>query len=79
MILAIVFTVIISVVITPFPLAVHQTLTIQLKLLFEDGELYSHATEKALGTHSSTLVGKIPWTEEPGGLQSMGSQRVRHD
>ena len=31
------------------------------------------------GTHSSTLAWKIPWTEEPGGLQSMGSQRVRHD
>ena len=30
-------------------------------------------------THSSTLAWKIPWTEEPGGLQSMGSQRVRHD
>ena len=29
--------------------------------------------------HSSTLAWKIPWTEEPGGLQSMGSQRVRHD
>ena len=30
------------------------------------------------GTHSSTLAWKIPWTEEPGGLQSMGSLRVRH-
>ena len=30
-------------------------------------------------THSSILAQKIPWTEEPGGLQSMGSQRVRHD
>ena len=30
-------------------------------------------------THSSTLAWKIPWTEEPGGLQSMGSQRVGHD
>ena len=30
-------------------------------------------------THSSTLACKIPWTEEPGGLQSMGSLRVRHD
>ena len=29
--------------------------------------------------HSSTLAWKIPWTEEPGGLQSMGSQRVEHD
>ena len=30
-------------------------------------------------THSSTLAWKIPWVEEPGGLQSMGSQRVGHD
>ena len=35
--------------------------------------------EKELATHSSILVGEIPWTEEPGGLQSMGSLRVRHD
>ena len=34
---------------------------------------------KAMTTHSSTLAWKIPWTEEPGGLQSMGSLRVRHD
>ena len=32
-----------------------------------------------MAPHSSTLAWKIPWTEEPGGLQSMGSQRVRHD
>ena len=35
--------------------------------------------EKEMATHSSTLAWKIPWTEEPGQLQSMGSQRVRHD
>ena len=35
--------------------------------------------EKAMATHSSTLAWKIPWTEEPGRRQSMGSQRVRHD
>ena len=35
--------------------------------------------EKAMATHSSTLAWKIPWTEEPGRLQSMGSQRIRHD
>ena len=34
--------------------------------------------EKEMATHSSTLVWKIPWTEEPGRLQSMGSQRVGH-
>ena len=36
-------------------------------------------SEKAMAPHSSTLAWKIPWTEEPGRLQSMGSQRVRHD
>ena len=35
--------------------------------------------EKELATHSSILAWRIPWMEEPGGLQSMGSQRVRHD
>ena len=35
--------------------------------------------EKKMSTHSSTLAWKIPWTEEPGGLQSMGSQRVGLD
>ena len=35
--------------------------------------------EKEMATHSSTLAWKIPWMEEPGKLQSMGSQRVRHD
>ena len=35
--------------------------------------------EKEMATHSSILVWRIQWTEEPGGLQSMGSQRVGHD
>ena len=35
--------------------------------------------EKEMVTHPSTIAWKIPWTEEPGGLQSMGSQRVRHN
>ena len=35
--------------------------------------------EEDMATHSSTLAWRIPWTEEPGGLQSMGSQRDRHD
>ena len=35
--------------------------------------------EKEMATHSSILAWKILWTEEPGGLQSMGSQRVRHN
>ena len=35
--------------------------------------------EKVLATHSSILAWRIPWTEEPDGLQSMGSHRVGHD
>ena len=35
--------------------------------------------KKEMATHSSVLLWRILWTEEPGGLQSMGSQRVRHD
>ena len=35
--------------------------------------------EKVVATHSGILAWKIPWTEEPGGLQSMGSQTVGHD
>ena len=35
--------------------------------------------EREMATHSSTLAWKIPWTKEPGRLQSMGLQRVRHD
>ena len=35
--------------------------------------------EKEMTTHSNILAGKISWTEEPGGLQSMGSQKVGHD
>ena len=35
--------------------------------------------EKEMATHSSTLAWRIPWREEPGRLQSMGSQRVGHD
>ena len=35
--------------------------------------------EKEMATHSSTLAWKIPWTEEPGKVQSMGLQRVGHD
>ena len=37
------------------------------------------ALEEEMATHSNILAWEIPWTEEPGGLQSMGSQRVGHD
>ena len=40
---------------------------------------YEDSLEKGMAIHSSILVWRIPWTEEPGGLQSMGWQRVRHD
>ena len=38
-----------------------------------------HALEKEMATHSSVLAWRIPWTEKPGRLQSMGSHRVGHD
>ena len=37
------------------------------------------ALEESRAAHSSVLAWRIPWMEEPGGLQSLGSQRVRHD
>ena len=40
---------------------------------------WEDSLEKGTATHSSILAWRIPWTEEPGILQSMGSQRVRHD
>ena len=39
----------------------------------------AYSSEKAMAPHSSTLAWKIPWAEEPGRLQSMGSLRVGHD
>ena len=42
-------------------------------------ESTSRELEKAMAPHSSTLAWKIPWTEEPGRLQSMGSLRVGHN
>ena len=45
-----------------------------------DFKYSSHVeSEKAMATHSSTLAWRIPWMEEPGRLQSMGSLRVEHD
>ena len=46
----------------------------QVQSLGQQGPL-----EKGKATHSSILTWRIPWTEKPGGLQSIGSQRVRHD
>ena len=42
-------------------------------------QFYEDLPEKAMAPHSSTLAWKIPWREEPGRLQSMGSHRVGHD
>ena len=49
-----------------------------------DGKEYAcnegkDALEKGMATHSSIVAWRIPWTEEPGGLQSIGSQRVGHE
>ena len=41
--------------------------------------LHFHASEKEMATHSSILAWRVPGTEEPGGLLSMGSHRVGHD
>ena len=46
---------------------------------FDFIEIFTTVTEQALATHSGTLAWKIPWTEEPGRLQSMGSLRVGYD
>ena len=40
---------------------------------------WEYPLEEEMAIHSSILAWKMPWTEEPGGLQSMGSQRVRYD
>ena len=44
----------------------------------KDRASFSHTLEGELATHSSILAWRIPWTEEPGRLQSAGPQRVRH-
>ena len=56
------------------PPAMQETEETQVRSLGQEDSL-----EKEMATHSSVLAWKIPWTEEPGGLQSMGPQRVRHD
>ena len=47
---------------------------------FSAGDLgWEEALEKEMATYFTTLAWRIPWTEESGGLQSMGSQRIEHD
>ena len=56
------------------PPAMQETQATQIQPLGQEDAL-----EKELATHSSILAWRNPWTEKPGGLQSMGSLRVRHD
>ena len=59
--------------------AVHGVAKGQTRLSDFTFSFHFHALEKEMATHSSVLAWKIPWTEEPGGLQSMGSLRVGYD
>ena len=54
-------------------LLMEETLEIPVQSLGQEDAL-----EKGMATHSSILAWRVPWAEEPGGLQSTGSQRVRH-
>ena len=56
--------------------AVHGVSKSQTRLIDFTFTHWSHASEKEMATHSNTHAWKIPWTEEPGRLQSMGSLRV---
>ena len=58
--------------------AIHGVVKSQTRLSSFTFAFHFHALEKEVATHSSVLAWRIPWTEEPGGLQSMGSQRVQH-
>ena len=59
--------------------AVHGVAKSQTRLSDFTFTFHFHALEKEMETHSSVLAWRIPWTEEPGGLLSIGSHRVRHD
>ena len=59
--------------------AVHGVMKSRTRLNNFTLTFHFQALEKAMATHSSTLAWKVTWMEEPGGLQSMGSLRVRHD
>ena len=72
-----------STVLTCFILSTVLFKSLVYKIFFQDITkfmiMYATYLEKAMATQSSTLAWKIPWTKEPGGLQSMGSLRVGHD
>ena len=59
--------------------AVHGVAKSQTRLSDFTFTFHFHALEKEMATHSSVLAWRIPWTEKPGRLQSMGSHRVGHD
>ena len=59
--------------------AVHGVAKSQTRMSDFTFTFYFHALEKEMAAHSSTLAWTIPWTEEPGRLQSMGLLRVGHD
>ena len=59
--------------------AVHGVAKSQTQLNDVTFTFHFHALEKEMTTHSSVLAWRIPWTGEPGGLLSMGSQRIGHD
>ena len=59
--------------------AVHRVAESRTRLSDFPLTFHFHALEKETATHSSILAWRIPWTEEPGGLQSMGLRRVGHD
>ena len=56
------------------PLPMQETKETQVRSLGQEDPL-----DEGMATHSSTLAWEIPWTEEPGGLKSMGSQGIRHE
>ena len=59
--------------------AIHGVVKSQTRLSDFTFTFHFHALEKEMATYSSTIAWKIPWMEEPGGLQSTGLQRVGHD
>ena len=59
--------------------AVHGVTKSQIRLSDFNFTFHFYALEKEMATHSSVLAWRIPGMGEPGGLQSMGSQRVRHN
>ena len=59
--------------------AVHGVARSRTRLSNFNLTFHFHALEEEMATHSSVLAWRIPWTEEPGGLPSIGSHRVGHD